>query len=122
MGRRRAEPADYDAYILPITRRAKTPDAREKQLISLAYDRAEQRLREGTASSAEIVQLLKAGSRKEELERELAETKMELMQAKKEALESAKRIEELYTDAMVQFRRYNGIYDEGMADDGTIIY
>ena len=47
---------------------------------------------------------------------------MELMKAKKEALESAKRIEDLYTKAMVAFRRYNGIFEEGEEDDGTIVY
>lgn len=122
MGRRAAEPRLlYDGDI-PKSRPAKTPAAREKQLISLAYDLAERRLREGTASSAEVVQLLRAGSRKEELEHELAETKMELMKAKKEVLESTKHIEELYTEAMIHFRRYNGIFDEGMEDDGTIVY
>lgn len=122
MGRRRAQPIAEVSCDPPARKPARSPDAREKQLIALAYDLAEKRLREGTASSAEVVQLLKAGSGKEELEHELAETKIELMKAKKEALESAKRIEELFTQATIQFRRYNGIYDEGMEDDGSIVY
>ena len=120
MGRRRA-PEELPEYDFPKFKKARTPAAREKQLVSLAYDLAEKRLREGTASSAEVVQLLKAGSKKETLEHELAETRMELMKAKKEALESAKRIEALYLDAMEQFRRYNGIFDEGVEDDGTYV-
>ena len=109
MGRRKEEPT-------PLTTKkrkaARTPDARENQLISLAYDLAEQRLLNGTASSAEVVQLMKWGSKQSRLEQELNETKIELMKAKKEAIESSKRFEEMFQEAMGAFRRYNGIYDE----------
>ena len=114
MSRRKMQPTPLD---IPRSRPARTPEARENQLISLAYDLAEERLRNGTASSAEVVQLMRWGSQKERLERELTETKMELMKAKKEALESSKRIEELYGEAMVAFRRYNGIFEE--EEDGV---
>lgn len=87
---------------------ARTPEARENQLISLAYDLAESRLREGTATSAEVVHFLKLGSLKERQELELTKKKMELMQAKTEALQSAKRIEELYGAAIDAMRRYSG--------------
>lgn len=93
-------------------RPARTPEARENQLISLAYDLAEERLRNGTASSAEVVQLMKWGSKQTRLEQELTETKMELMKAKKEALEASTRMEEMFEDAMRQFRRYNGVFEE----------
>ena len=109
MGRRKEEP------IPAATKRrkaARTPDARENQLISLAYDLAEQRLLNGTASSAEVVQLMKWGSKQSRLEQELNETKIELMKAKKEAIESSKRFDEMFQEAMGAFRRYNGIYDE----------
>ena len=39
-------------------RPALTPDARENQMISLAMDLVEQRLRDGTASSAETTRLI----------------------------------------------------------------
>lgn len=110
MGRRKAQPLPNS---VPRSKPAHTPDARENQLISLAYDLAEQRLRDGTASSAEVVQLMKWGSRQSRLEQELNETKIELMKAKKESLESSKRIEELFDTAMMQFKRYNGVFDEG---------
>ena len=96
---------------------ARTPEARQNQLVSLAYDLAEERLRNGTASSAEVVQLMKWGSLKEKQELELAKKKIELMQAKVEALQSAKHIEELYSDAILAFRRYNGVFDEDQ-DEG----
>lgn len=60
---------------------------------------------------------MKLGTRKERLERELTEKKMELMQAKTEALQSAKKVEELYGEAIAAFKRYNGVFDEGEEDD-----
>lgn len=87
---------------------ARTPEARENQLISLAYDLAEERLREGTATSAEVVHFLKLGSLKERQELELNKKKMELMTAKTEALQSAKRIEELYGAAIKAMQKYSG--------------
>ena len=39
-------------------RPALTPEAREKQLVALAVDLVEKRLREGTASSQEVTQIL----------------------------------------------------------------
>lgn len=114
MGRRKAQALPLDTS---RSKPARTPDARENQLISLAYDLAEQRLRDGTASSAEVVQLMKWGSKQSRLEQELNKTKIELMKAKKSALESSQRIEELFDSAMKQFRRYNGVFDEGEDDD-----
>ena len=64
------------------------------------YRYLQQRLRDGTASSAEVVQLMKWGSKQSRLEQELNETKIELMKAKKSALESSQRIEELFDNAM----------------------
>lgn len=95
----------------------RTPEAREKQLISLAYDLAESRLREGTATSAEVVHFLKLGSLKERQELELNQKKMELMTAKTEALQSAKRIEELYGAAIAAMRKYSGVGSDMEIDE-----
>ena len=95
-------------------RPALTPEARENQLISLAVDLAEQQLREGTASSQVITHYLKLGSTKERIEKEILEKQKELISAKTEALQSAKRIEELYTDAISAMRKYSG---QGESDD-----
>lgn len=117
MSRRKAEPAPLS---ISRSKPARSPEARENQLISLAYDLAEQRLRDGTASSAEVVQLMKWGSRQTRLEQELTETKMELMKAKQAALESSMRMEEMFTDAMRQFRRYNGDFSEEVEEDENL--
>ena len=88
---------------------ARSVEERENQLISLAIDRAEQQLRDGTASSQVITHYLKLGSTKERLEKEMLKEQMDLMKAKTEALQSAKKIEELYNQALEAFRAYNGI-------------
>jgi hypothetical protein len=87
---------------------ATTPEARENQLISLAVDLAEKQLSKGTASSQVISHYLRLGSTKEHLEKEILKSKKILIQAKTEALQSAKKIEELYTNALNAMRTYSG--------------
>lgn len=89
-------------------RPALTPEARENQLISLAVDLAEEQLRDKTASSQVITHFLKLGTTKAELEKEKLAKENELLRAKTESIESQKRIEELYAEALNAMRRYNG--------------
>ena len=89
-------------------RPALTPEARENQMISLAIDLAEKQLMEGTASSQVITHYLKLGSTKERIEKEILEKQKDLITAKTEALQSQKRVEELYADALKAMRNYNG--------------
>lgn len=95
----------------PIRRALKpalTPEARENQLISLAMDRAEEQLLEGTASSQVITHFLKLATTKAELEKEKLERENELLRAKTESIQSAQRIEELYENAIKAMQRYGG--------------
>ena len=87
---------------------ATSVEARENQLISLAVDLAEKQLSEGTASSQVITHYLKLGTTKERLEKEKLEKENELLKAKTEAIQSAKRVEELYKDALNAMRSYSG--------------
>lgn len=87
---------------------ALTPEARENEMITYAIDLAEKQLREGTASSAVITHYLKLGSSKEKLEREKLQKENELLRAKTEALQSQKRVEELYADALKAMKLYSG--------------
>lgn len=96
---------------------ALTPEARENQLISLAVDLTEKKLRDGTASNQLIVHYLKLGSTKERLEKELMEKQKELMDAKTQNLKSAKRIEELYADALDAMRNYRSGDDSDEFED-----
>ena len=93
-------------------RPALTPEARENQMIALAVDLAERQLMEGTASSQVITHYLKLGSTKERIEKEILEKQKELIAAKTESLQSSKRIEELYANAINAMKRYSGHGDE----------
>lgn len=93
-------------------RPALTPEAEENQMISLAIDLAKKQLLEGTASSQVITHYLKLGSSKEKIEKEILEKQKDLISAKTEALQSAKKIEELYKNALYAMQVYSGQGDE----------
>lgn len=93
---------------LPPMRPALTPEAREQQLISLAVDLVEKRLREGTASSQETTHFLKQATAKYRLELQEKELNNKLAIAKTEALQSQKRSEEMFAEAIKAFRNYSG--------------
>ena len=94
------------------SRPALTPEARENHLIAKAYDLVEQRLDDGTATSQETTHFLKLGSAKAKLELEKLRKETDLLVSKKEALDSAKRMEELYSEALDAMKRYGGHYNE----------
>ena len=89
-------------------RPALTPEARENQLISLAVDLVEQRLRDGTASAQETTHFLKLASRKAKLEAERAELENELIKAKTQSIRDQADIKTLYKEAIAAMRRYSG--------------
>jgi hypothetical protein len=93
---------------------ALTPEGREKQIAAAAYDLAEKQILDGTASSQVLTHFLKAVSSREMLEQERIARENELLEAKKEAMQSAARLEELMTEAMNAFRGYAG---QGPIDD-----
>lgn len=93
-------------------RPALTPEARENQMIFLATELAEQQLRDGTASSQVITHFLKLGSSKEKLEHDILKEQKKLITAKTEMLESSKRVEDLYSEAIKAMREYGGHGDE----------
>ena len=91
---------------------ATTEEAREKQLIAMAYDLAEQRMRDGTASSQEVVHFLRMGSQRDKLEKEIMGEQKKLVTAKAGAYESARNLETMISDAMEMFKVYNGKGEE----------
>lgn len=90
-------------------------EAREKQLVSLAYDRAEEKLRDGTASNQLICHFLKLGSEKETLEREKLVEENKLLRAKTEAYEAEKVTAQKYEEAIAAMKRYSPT--ESVIDD-----
>jgi len=91
---------------------ARTPEARENQLVQAAVDLAEKQLSDGTASAQVITHFLKLATTKERLEKEKLVNENQLLKAKTEVLQSAKRIEELYANALNAMRSYGGNKEE----------
>ena len=87
---------------------ATTPQARENELINLAFDHAEKQIREGTASSQMVTHFLKLGSAKEGLERKKLEAENSLLAARVEQLSSMANQAETYQKAIEAFRGYRG--------------
>jgi len=85
-----------------------TPEAIENRMIALAMDVAEKQMRAGTASSQVISHFLKLGSTKEREEKEILVLNKELIKAKTESIQSGKRIEELYANAVTAMQTYSG--------------
>ena len=90
---------------LPAPKNAK---GYEDQLIALAYDRARERLENGTAKSAEIVYFLQKGSPTERLKVERAQKEVELMNAKIDAIKQQARIDLMYEEAIKAMSSYRG--------------
>ena len=101
-----------NSNVLPKLRPALNPDARENQMIALAMDLVEQRLRDGTASSQETTHFLKLASPKNKLEQERLKLENEHLAAKTKALANAEEIKVLYEDAIKAMRRYSGHGDD----------
>ena len=96
---------------------ATTPEGRENQMISLAMELAEKRIRAGTASAQEVTHFLKLGSLNYKVERDILEQQKELITAKTESLRAAKRVDELYANAITAMRAYSGDPDRGDNED-----
>lgn len=85
-----------------------SPEAREKQLINIAYDEAEKRIQNGTATSQLLTFFLKLGSMKEKMEMEKLKTELKLSEAKIKQIDSQEDIKELYQRAIEAQKRYRG--------------
>jgi hypothetical protein len=115
VARSRATPPEEDP---PRRRRpATTVEGRENQMISLAVELAEKQLRDGTASAQVINHYLRLGTTRERLEQEKLSRENELLRSRTEAMESAKRVEELYGAALDAMRSYAGYNRPELEDD-----
>lgn len=95
---------------------AKTPEARENQLINLAFNLAEKKLKEGTASSQLITTLINMGCTKMKYEIEKLKSDLKVANAKIEAFEGDKNRDLDYAKVLAAFKSYQGTqtdeYDE----------
>lgn len=89
-------------------RPATTIEGRENQLVSMAMDLAEQRIRNGTATSQELSHFLKLGSTREKLEQERLRQENLLTEAKIRSQANDADTKELLERAMAAFSTYRG--------------
>ena len=101
-----------DEPISPPLVPATTPEGREQQLIGLAMDLVEKRLREGTASSAETVHFLKMGSSRNKLETAKLQHEDKLIEAKTKAVANMEDTRKLMNESLEAMKSYKGIASE----------
>lgn len=89
-----------------------TIEAREKQMIRLAEDLAEEQMRNKTASAAVITHYLKLGSTRAEEEAVRLRNENLLLEAKTRNLNEDKQDKEAYQAVIDAIKRYRGQTDE----------
>lgn len=89
-----------------------TLEARENQLIALAVNLVEERLRNKTATSSEILHYLKLATTREQLEQERIRHENELAQAKADKIRSDQQVGERIDEVMAAIRSYAGYGDD----------
>lgn len=88
--------------------RAKTPEAREQQLIAASVDLAEEQIRTGRVSAQVLTHYLKLGTEQSRLERQRLIQENELLKAKVDAMASSARSEELFEKVLNAMKVYSG--------------
>ena len=101
---------------LPESRPPITLEAKENQMISLAMDLVEKRLRDGSASSQETTHFLKLATTKHREEMEILKEQRKLIVAKTEDIESRKETKAMFEAAIKAMRTYSG---KGDVDEDT---
>lgn len=97
---------------------ARTPEGRENQLINLAVDETERRLKNGTVSSQILTVLLKLATTRAQLELEKLRSDIALQKAKEQEIEDKASNSDLYAKALAAFKSYGGDpVDEEEFDD-----
>ena len=91
---------------------AMSTESRDLQMASLAYDLVEQRMRDGTATSQETCYFLKLANPNQKLDKVKREKEIELLDAKIEQIHSARKMDEMYMEAINAFKLYGGNREE----------
>lgn len=99
------------------TPRVKNPESRLNYLTSLAVDEAEERIKNGTATSQLLVTLINLGTQKAKMELEKAKMDLEVANAKIEQMRSQQSSSEMYEEALAAFRSYKGEVSEDIFDE-----
>lgn len=93
---------------IPDTPPVLTPEAREMQLVNLAYSLLEKRLLDGTATSQEVTTMIKYGTQKAQLELDILRSQRELMDAKRESINASIQTDKMFKEAIQAMGIYSG--------------
>lgn len=95
------------------------PEDRENQMIAMAVSIAEKRMRDGTAPTQLVIHYLRLATTREQLEKVKLQKEIALLESKKQAADSAIRIEELYGNAIQAMTTYGASInrDDEVEDD-----
>lgn len=96
--------------------------ARELEIGALAYDLAEQRIRNGTATSQEVTYFLKACSPREQLELDILEEQKKLVTSKRKNIEYNLENDESRSEVIEALKSYRSSYAgmEIVTDDSLL--
>ena len=98
---------------------ARTEEEEEKRACGYAMDLAIKWMREGTAPAQVVTHFLKIGSLREQAELEKTRREIELLKAKKKAIESAEEQDKKYQEVIKAISSYAGKDQEWeIVDDG----
>jgi hypothetical protein len=100
----------------PLPPPATTLEGREDQLIAIAMDLVERRIRNGTASAQETTHFLKQGSVRNQLEMNKLRQENEVLKTRVKEMESRASTEELAREALDAIRGYQGKDDDEDSD------
>lgn len=90
---------------------ATNPEDRENEMIALAFDVAEQQMRNGTASAQVITHFLKFGSERDRLEREKIRKEIMLSNTRDEQIRNGQERSEQYDQVISMMKIYTGDAD-----------
>lgn len=90
---------------------------RENYLVNLALDFVEEKLKNGTATSQEVVHFLRLATERERLENKRIESDLKVAEAKIKQIALAETTIELYENAIKAMNAYKGNSNEVSEDD-----
>ena len=113
MGKAKESLKEYtESYPKDLRRPAETVEGRENQLIALAVDKVEERMRNGTATASEYIHFLKLATTREAKEKRKLDLECLVLESKQRSIDSSITMEKIYTDAMNAFKKYSGHDDD----------
>lgn len=101
----------------PVGPPATTVEERNNQLVSMAFDRIEQRILNNEASAQELIFFAKQGTEREALEIEGVRRRNAYLAAQEKQLGSQEEQKAMMAEAMAAFARYSGNSKDGVLDD-----